>query len=99
MIHRTPPDAPRYPRDPLWEQTKEFKRLVKTLQEDSGADLPASLTPAQRIAVEAEVAMLRFPGLTRGEYRAAVERAMGDTGLRVAAPKSDTPTADLIDAW
>src|SRR4051812_26688573 len=99
MIHRTPPDAPRYLRDPLWERTEEFKRLVKALQQDPGADLPAALTAAQRVAVEAEVAMMRSPGLTKGEYRAALERAMRETRLQIAAPRSDTPTSDLIDAW
>lgn len=100
MIRREPPEPIRYLRDPLWEQSREFRRLVQELMDDPGATLPRDLSPPRRVAVEAEVAYRRWPsGSTRSEYRDAMERATNETRLRVAAPRSDTPTEDLAAAW
>jgi hypothetical protein len=41
----------------------------------------------------------RWPRLTRAEYGRAMERAANDVRLLVAAPTSDAPTTDVIDAW
>jgi hypothetical protein len=99
MIRRDPPQSVRYERDPFWERTREFRDLVQTMVDDPGAKLPSSLSDGQRVAVEAEASSRRWGGFSRGDYRAALERAMDETRLRISAPVSDAPTEDLIAAW
>lgn len=99
MIARTPPKTVRYEPDPLWERTIEFRHLEARLLQEPGASLPGTLTDQQRVAVEAAVAEKRWPDLRRDDYRIAMEKAVNDTRLRVAAPLFNARTDDLCDAW
>ena len=100
MLVRTVAQAVRYERDPLWERSSQFRELVDSLVANPGARLLDGLDDNRRIAVEAAAAAKRWGGdLTLGDYRNAMERAMNETRQLVAAPRSDTPTADLVEAW
>lgn len=99
MIARTPPKAVRYEHNPRWEHTTEFRRLVARQLEEPGASLPGTLTDSKKIAVEAAVAEKRWPGLSRGDYRIAMQNATNETRLRVAAPLFTTRTDDICEAW
>jgi hypothetical protein len=87
--------------DPLWERTKEFKRLVAMLLADPNASLPATLTRNQFVLVEAAYVRTRWPHLllTHRDFGLAMERAINESKLVLAAPERDTPTEDLIAVW
>jgi hypothetical protein len=95
-----PPSAPDDGRDPLWERAREFERLVRLRVADPEAPLPAKLTKGQIMSVEAESAARTWGGnFTRGEYYRAFEVAWKKTALHVQAPRSDSPTEDVVGAW